>query len=57
MRDVLTLLLQWWIFFFGGILAVGVIAYVAAKILGKLKKLFRKVAIVVVAFVAVMTSG
>ncbi len=57
MRDVLTLLLQWWIFFFGGILAVGVIAYVAAKILGKLKKLFRKVALVVVAFVAVIYGG
>lgn len=57
MRDALTLLLQWWIFFFGGILAVGVIAYVAAKILGKLKKLFRKVALVVVAFVAVIYGG
>lgn len=57
MRDFLTLLLQWWAFFFGGIIAVGVLFYVAHKLIDKLKKLFRKVALVVVAFVAVIYGG
>lgn len=57
MRDFLTLLLQWWAVFFGGILAVGVCIYVAHKGFGKLKKLCRKFALAVVALVAVIYGG
>ena len=57
MRDFLAMLLQWWAFFFGGIFAVGVCVYLAKKVIGKLKKLLRRSALVVVAVAAVIYGG
>ena len=42
MAEVLALLLKWWAVFFAGILAVCLLAYLAIKLTGSLKKLFRR---------------
>ena len=57
MRNILAMLLQWWAFFFAGIFAVGVCIYLAHKAVGKLKKLLRRTAVAVVAFLAVIYGG
>ena len=59
MAEVLALLLKWWAVFFAGILAVCLLVYLAIKLTGSLKKLFRRgcIGLAALAVVCVMHGG